>query len=215
MPLPLLAAATLTGLASEAAGPLLAAGGQLAAQAIDPAARAYRQQMRKDIDSLRQGKLGMSEAEKRTMLAGTQRSLQAQTAGLEAGLRRSAAAQGGFGRSGAQTAALGALGAQRAEALTDYAGKVDALSQQQAQQRFGQIMGRLKTQRDEAMRLGQAAVTGASGAAAQTTAAYKGLAAAKKAKLVADQAEALARQEERDRKAANAANVANRGTLVR
>lgn len=208
MPLPLLAAATLTGLASEAAGPLLAAGGQLAAQAIDPAARAYRQQMRKDVEALRQGKLGLSDAEKRTMLAGTQRSLQAQTAGLEAGLRRSAAAQGGFGRSGAQTAALGALGAQRAEALTDYAGKVDALSQQQAQQRFGQIMGRLKTQRDEAMRLGQAAATGAMGTYATAAPAYSGL---KEAELAANVAKIQeAKKLENQRKAAAAA-----GTLVR
>lgn len=208
MPLPLLAAATLTGLASKEAGPLLAAGGQLAAQAIDPAARAYRQQMRKDVEALRQGKLGLSDAEKRTMLAGTQRSLQAQTAGLEAGLRRSAAAQGGFGRSGAQTAALGALGAQRAEALTGYAGKVDALSQQQAQERFGQIMKRLKTQRDEAMQIGQEAVPGAMGAYSVAKPAYAGLKAAEKAKRVKNLEEA--ETQENQNKAAAAA-----GTLVR
>jgi hypothetical protein len=212
MPLPLLAAATMTGLASEAASPLLQAGGQLAAQAIDPAARAYRQQMRKDVEALRQGKLGLSDAEKRTMLAGTQRSLQAQTAGLEAGLRRSAAAQGGFGRSGAQQSALGALGAQKMEQMAQAGGRVDALSQQVAQQRFGDIMGRLKKQRDEAMITGRMAVPGAAGAAAQTTAAYQGLAAAKKAQLVQKQAEQLALLEERERKAAN---NANRGAVVR
>jgi hypothetical protein len=142
-------------------GPVGVALGGLAGTALssvlDPASKAARQQRSKDIEALRQGKLGMSEAEKRTMLAGTQRSLQAQTAGLEANLRRQAAAQGGFGRSGAQTAALGALGAQRAEALTGYAGKVDALSQQQAQERFKDIMGRLGQRRDEARQEGTAA----------------------------------------------------------
>ena len=135
-------------------GPVGVALGGLAGTALssvlDPASKAARQQRSKDIEALRQGKLGLSEAEKRTMLAGTQRSLQAQTAGLEANLRRQAAAQGGFGRSGAQTAALGALGAQRGEQLAQYAGKVDALSQQQAQQRFQDIMGRLGQRRTEA-----------------------------------------------------------------
>lgn len=212
MPLPLLAAATMTGLASEAASPLLQAGGQLAAQAIDPAAKAYRQQMRKDVEALRQGKLGLSDAEKRTMLAGTQRSLQAQTAGLEAGLRRSAAAQGGFGRSGAQQSALGALGAQKMEQMAQAGGRVDALSQQVAQQRFGDIMGRLKKQRDEAMAIGRMAVPGAMGATAQTTAAYKGL---QEAKAAADVAKVEAAQKLEEAKARNAANAANRGTLVR
>lgn len=209
MPLPLLAAATLTGLASKEAAPLLAAGGQLAAQAIDPAARAYRQQMRKDVEALRQGKLGLSDAEKRTMLAGTQRSLQAQTAGLEAGLRRSAAAQGGFGRSGAQQSALGALGAQKMEQMAQAGGRVDALSQQVAQDRFGKIMGRLKTQRDEAMQLGQAAAAGAMGTYKTAKPAYEGLVKAKEEADVA-KAEAAKKLEE-----AKAANAANRGMLVR
>lgn len=139
-------------------GPVGAALGGLAGTALssvlDPASKAIRQQREKDIEALRQGKLGLSDAEKRTMLAGTQRSLQAQTAGLEANLRRQAAAQGGFGRSGAQTAALGALGAQRGEQLAQYAGKVDTLSQQQAQQRYQDIMGRLGARRAEARQEG-------------------------------------------------------------
>lgn len=144
-----------------AGGPVGVALGGLAGTALssvlDPASKAIREQRRKDIESLRQGKLGLSEAEKRTMLAGTQRSLQAQTAGLEANLRRQAAAQGGFGRSGAQTAALGALGAQRAEALAGYAGKVDERSQALAKQRYEDIMARLGSRRAEARQEGTAA----------------------------------------------------------
>ena len=139
-------------------GPVGVALGGLAgtalASAFDPAAKALREQRRKDMETLRQGKLGLSEAEKRTMLSGTQRSLQAQTAGLEANLRRQAAAQGDFGRSGAQTAALGALGAQRAQALTEYAGEVDKRSQDLAQQRYSDIMGRLGQRREEARKGG-------------------------------------------------------------
>jgi len=116
---------------------------------FSPQARALRQQAKKDIGDLQQGKLGLSEAEKRTMLAGTQRALQAQTAGVEANLRRQAAAAGGFGRSGAQTRALSQMATGQQEQMAKAAGGVDALSQQQAQQRFGDIMTRLQNKRAE------------------------------------------------------------------
>jgi hypothetical protein len=152
-------------------GPVGAALGGLAGQyiagQIDPAMKAQREQQAKDIRALQQGKLGLSEAEKRTMLAGTQRGLQAQTAGMEANLRRQAAAQGGFGRSGAQQKALGNIAAQQAEQLAQYAGRVDALSQQKAENRFQDIMGRLERRRAEALKAG--AETGA--ALVQTPAA--------------------------------------------
>lgn len=137
--------------------------GQAIASAVDPAAIAYRKQMKKDMDALQRGKLGLSEAEKRTMLAGTQRALQAQTAGAEANLRRSAAAMGGFGRSGAQQAALGQMGSAQKEQLAGAAGQIDALSQQVAQQRFADVMNRVAAKRAEAMQTGAAV-----GQAAQT-----------------------------------------------
>jgi hypothetical protein len=153
---------------------LAGAAGQAIASAVDPAAIAYRKQMKKDIDALQRGKLGLSEAEKRTMLAGTQRALQAQTAGAEANLRRSAAAMGGFGRSGAQQAALVQRGAAQKEHLAGAAGQIDALSQQVAQQRFADVMNRVAAKRAEAMQtgaaIGQAAQTfGAESAAATKT----------------------------------------------
>lgn len=164
-------------------GPVGVALGGLAGTAVaswlDPAAKAIREQRRKDIETLRQGKLGLSEAEKRTMLSGTQRSLQAQTAGLEANLRRQAAAQGGFGRSGAQTAALGALGAQRAEALTGYAGKVDERSQELARQRYNDIMARLGQRREEARTGGQLYGQALAQLPAATALAKKGVTGAK------------------------------------
>jgi hypothetical protein len=136
------------------------AAGQAIASAVDPAARAYQGQIKRDISALQRGKLGLSEAEKRTMLAGTQRALQAQTAGLEANLRRSAAAQGGFGRSGAQQQALGTLAAGQRETMAGATGKVDALSQEVAQRRFADVMNRLYQQRAEARQTG-AAIGGA------------------------------------------------------
>lgn len=139
-------------------GPVGAAIGGLAGQYVagklDPAAKAMRQQQAKDIAALQSGKLGLSEAEKRTMLAGAARGLQAQTAGIEANLRRQAAAQGGFGQSGAQQRAIGKLASQRGEQLSQYAGKVDELSQQTAERRKDEIMNRLERRRAEALQAG-------------------------------------------------------------
>lgn len=157
-------------LGGQAAAGLVGEAGRAIASAVDPAAIAYRKQMKKDIDAMRRGKLGLSEAEKRTMLAGTQRALQAQTAGAEANLRRSAAAMGGFGRSGAQQAALGQIGAEQRETLAGAAGRVDELSQQVAQQRFSDIMGRLAAKRKEAMDTGARIGTGAQGYLAESEA---------------------------------------------
>lgn len=158
-------AATLTGLGTGAGMGLVGAAGQAIASAVDPAARAYRKQLKKDISAMERGQLGLSEAEKRTMLAGAQRSLQAQTAGAEADLRRSAAAQGGFGRSGAQQKALGQMAAGQQEAMAQYAGKVDELSQQKAQQRFADIMRRVENKRAEARQTGAQIAQGVAGTA--------------------------------------------------
>ena len=168
-------AAPAVGLATEAALPLIGVIGQGIASAVDPAARAYRKQLKKDISAMEKGKLGLSEAEKRAMLAGTQKALQAQTASAEANLRRSAAAAGGFGRSGAQQAAMGQIGAAQRETLAGAAGRVDELSQDVAQQRFQDIMRRLNQRRQEAMQTGAAAAQGTMGALVGTAAAYPGL----------------------------------------
>lgn len=173
--LPIAAAAPLTQLAGEGAAGLAGTVGQAIASAVDPAAIAYRKQMKKDITALREGKLGLSEAEKRTMLAGTQRSLQAQTAGLEANLRRAAAAQGGFGRSGAQQAALGQMAAGQREEMARVAGGIDELSQARAQQRFADIMGRLASKREEARKTGVQTGAAAQLYGAETAAAAKAL----------------------------------------
>ena len=190
-------AAPLVGLAGQAASGLIGAAGQAIASAVDPAAIAYRKQMKKDTDAMRRGKLGLSEAEKRTMLAGTQRALQAQTSAAEANLRRSAAAMGGFGRSGAQQAALGQMGAAQREELAGVAGRIDQQSQDVAQRRFQDVMGRLNERRKEAMMIGAATAKGAAGAAAEAAGAYPGLKEAyderqRRLKAEADKAAALA-----------------------
>lgn len=170
----------ISALAGEGAAGLAGTVGQAIASAVDPAAIAYRKQMKKDITALREGKLGLSEAEKRTMLAGTQRSLQAQTAGLEANLRRAAAAQGGFGRSGAQQAALGQMAAGQREELARVAGGIDELSQARAQQRFADIMGRLAKKREEALQTGMRTAGAAQLYGAETAAAARQLRLEKK-----------------------------------
>jgi hypothetical protein len=124
---------------------------------------------------MRQGKLGLSDAEKRSMLGETQRGLQAQTAGVEANLRRQAAATGGFGRSGAQTRALSQVAAGQQEKMAQAAGQVDALSQQKAQARYADVMSRLAAQRAEA-RQTAAQIGGAAAAAVQEgVAAFPGI----------------------------------------
>lgn len=159
-----------------AALPTLAgAAGAAVADRFSASGKALRAQQKKDIADLKQGKLGLSEAEKRSMLAGTQRGLQAQTAGIEANLRRQAAAAGGFGRSGAQTRALSQLAGGQQEQMAKATGAIDALSQQQAQQRFQDIMGRLGQRRQEAMQMG-AALGGAAGQAIKSgVGAYSGI----------------------------------------
>jgi len=154
---------TLAGVTGgSVAAPLIGIGAQALMGRFSKEGRALRQQQAKDISALQQGKLGLSEAQKRTMLAGTQRALQAQTAGVEANLRRQAAAAGGFGRSGAQTRALSQMAGQSAEAAAGAAGKIDQLSESIAQQRFSDVMKRLQESRAEKMQMaGQAAVQGA------------------------------------------------------
>lgn len=177
--------------------------GQGIASAVDPAAKAYRQQMKTDIKALKQGQLGLSDAEKRTMLAGTQRALQAQTSAAEANLRRSAAAMGGFGRSGAQQAALGQMGAGQQEKLAASMGRIDQQSQDVAAQRFATIMNRIKEKRAEAMETGREAGK-AGGEVIKTTAeAFAGL-----KKEYDDQQLRLAEEEAKKRAAAEAAAAA-------
>lgn len=149
--------AALAGIGATALSkPALGWAGGKVAELLDPNARAYNKQLAKDRGLLEQGKLGFSEAEKRSMLAGTQRGLQAQTAGIEANLRRQAAAAGGFGRSGAQMKALSQLAGGQQEQMAKAAGNIDALSQQTAQNRFADIMNRLNNRRMESVAAGQA-----------------------------------------------------------
>jgi hypothetical protein len=160
---------------AAAAPSVLGAAGAAIADRFSASGKAMREQQKKDIADLKAGKLGLSDAEKRSMLGETQRGLQAQTAGVEANLRRQAAAAGGFGRSGSQTRALTQMAAGQQEQMAKAAGGVDALSQQQAQQRFAGIMGRLGQRRQEAMQMG-AALGGAAGDAVKAgTAAYGGI----------------------------------------
>jgi len=169
--LPVLAAVG-TGIAGPAGQALIGEAGKAIASAVDPAARAYRAQLNKDIRDVQRGNLGYTGAEKRQMLAGSQRALQAQTSSAEANLRRAAAAQGGFGRSGAMQQAIGRIGAEQKEKLAGEMGRIDQLSQQKAQQRFADIMQRIEAKRAEARQTGANIAAGTIGAAGTTLLAY-------------------------------------------
>jgi len=164
--------------------------GKFIAEKISPEDQALKEQSKRDQAALKSGQLGFSEAEKRSMLAGTQRAIQAQAAGAESDLRRSAAAQGGFGRSGAQQAALMGLQAQKGEAAAKAAGNIDAQSQQAAERRFGDIMGRLGERRDEARATGAALGQSLAGTPASLGTAFKKAGTAQENKL-ADEAAGL------------------------
>jgi len=140
---------TLAGVAGSPVGQTLGGVAGYGLSQLTPAARAERQQLRKDTDALRQGKLGLSDAEKRSMLAGSMRGIQAQTAGAEAGLRRMAAAQGGFGRSGAQQSSLLGLQGMKAEKAAGAMGALDKQSQDLATERKADVLGRLTARRKE------------------------------------------------------------------
>ncbi len=157
--------ATAVGLGGQALAPALGIAGQYIGEALSPSARAAKEQLKKDTEALRQGKLGYSEAQKRSMLAGTQRALQAQTAGMMSAIGRQAAGAG-FGRSGAQTNALAKLASAQGENLAQQGARIEDLSQQQAQAKFADIMGRLESRRKEAMKSG-AILGGAAASAVQ------------------------------------------------
>lgn len=154
---------TAAGTLASPAGQALAGGAGYLLGQLTPEARAERRQLRKDTEAMRQGKLGLSDAEKRSMLAGSMRGIQAQTAGAEAGLRRMAAAQGGFGRSGAQQNALLGLQGMKAEKAAGAMGQLDKQSQDLALSRQQDVMNRLAQRRKEQI---EAATGAAKGVAA-------------------------------------------------
>jgi hypothetical protein len=134
----------------------------MAASALSPASKQYR----KDVDALRKGKLGLTASQKRGMLGAAMRGAEAQTKGIEAGLRREAAALGGTGRSGRQMQAIGQLGKQKAEAATQAQAAIDQMSQQQALSEKARILGQMEARRRELKQdVGQLAQTGIAGAA--------------------------------------------------
>tara|TARA_R110002020_G_scaffold145817_3_gene320057 strand:+ start:3591 stop:4415 length:825 start_codon:yes stop_codon:yes gene_type:complete len=134
----------------------------MAASALSPASKQYR----KDVDALRKGKLGLTASQKRGMLGAAMRGAEAQTKGIEAGLRREAAALGGTGRSGRQMQAIGQLGKQKAEAAVQSQAAIDQMSQQQALSEKARILGQMEARRRELKQdVGQLAQTGIAGAA--------------------------------------------------
>lgn len=137
--------ATGTGALTGAAPGLAAAG----ITALSPAGKASREQLSKDISALQSGKLGLTAAQKRGMLGASLRGIDASTKGVEAGLRREAAALGGTGRSGRQIQAIGALGKQKAEAATQSQAAIDQRSQQQAVTEKARILKAIEAKRKE------------------------------------------------------------------
>jgi len=134
------------GLAGAAqAAPVLAG---YAAERFSPQGRALAEENRRAAERLRKGEFGFSKGQKREMLGGAVRGIQSATKGLEADLRRQAAAAGGFGRSGAQQAALGEIAGQQSEAAAQASGRIEAMSSAEAQRQRSDTVAALKEARE-------------------------------------------------------------------
>lgn len=126
------------------AGALAPAVGRLAS-GLSKANRDQRRQLREDVDAMRSGQLGLTEAEKASARGQAVRAAEAATKGTEDELRRQAAAQG-FGRGGAQMRAVGDLAAARSDSVAGATADVERTSQELAERRKADILNRLSAQ---------------------------------------------------------------------
>jgi len=147
MALPIGAILALVGKAAKGGGKAI--GGT--AQAIAPiaaslgkAATSQRKMIHADVDKLKKGQVGFSEAKKRQMLADSMRAQRAATKGTEVDVRRQMAASGG--RSGAFQQSLQDLTGTQAGASALAAQQINQASEQQAERRRTEILQRLKEQ---------------------------------------------------------------------
>lgn len=115
-----------------------------------PAARAQRKQFKQDLAKLRSGKLGLSAAQRRSMMALAQQAINAQQMGDKASMARMQAASGGLGRGGYQLGAAKMLAQSKAKAAAQAAQGINQLSQQQAQAEKARILQGIDAQAQRA-----------------------------------------------------------------
>lgn len=114
------------------------------AASLSKSARAQRKLVQADTEKLKQGQLGLTEAQKRQRLANSMRAARAQTAGRAAALERQQAMAGG--RSGAPAAAQRDLAGTEAGVAALAAQQIEQQSQQQAERRRAEILQRIRQQ---------------------------------------------------------------------
>tara|TARA_R110002110_G_scaffold18524_4_gene77750 strand:+ start:2728 stop:3336 length:609 start_codon:yes stop_codon:yes gene_type:complete len=146
-------AGILSAAAKAAIGGGIIGGGLAAVPAVagmmSAGGRAHRRQLGKDLEKLKAGKLGFSQAEKRQMAGEAARGLQSQSQTAAADLRRQAEASGGFGRSGAYQKGLAEIYKGGQGQLGEQMGEIEKLSTQKALQEKQRILQAAKEQRDK------------------------------------------------------------------
>lgn len=118
------------------------------AASLTPEARAYRQTLRADTRAMKAGKLGYSEAQKAQMLNQTNQAVQTAQLGANDEARRLAAA-GGLQGSGTSQGLMNANAKAASDALAQSRTNIELQSQQTAEARRAEILGRILAQRQQ------------------------------------------------------------------
>ena len=148
-----------TGLAAGGVSALGKGAGALIGS-MSPTARAARKNLKADMDKLKSGKLGFSQAEKQNMLRLAAQGMAGQNAQASAKLGRKEASLG-FGRSGLVADQQKALGQTAAQAMTTATGKVETDSTAAARAEKARILQAILTQRNKVQNDWQNAMGGA------------------------------------------------------
>lgn len=110
-----------------------------------PFAKESKQLLRADLERLKTGELGLTDAEKEQQVADAQSAAAQQAGQQQAALNRQAAAGGGF--TGQQQATVRKISEQAAEQGARARRSVDELNTRLAEQQRAEILDRLETQR--------------------------------------------------------------------
>lgn len=152
------------------AGSALAKGAGEGIAALTPAARKQRQLEKADERKLASGKLGMSAAEKRTLMSAAREEGARRSAQQEANLARQSAAAGGFGKAGVADTARRVAADEIRATQSETGAQVNALSSQKALAENArirdQIAARSKAVRDSVTGVADAGIEGAMAGAA-------------------------------------------------
>lgn len=118
------------------------------AGALSKSAREHRKQLWSDVDQMKAGQLGMSQAEKLQAMNNVNQQIQAANAGAMDQMRQ-LAANGGIGNSGAANQMRTAVAAQGSNAAANAMAGIENQSQQQVLARTADIKNRLYQQKQQ------------------------------------------------------------------